>query len=364
MLKCDVYNDNITPVVNICQSLKEKNIDYAKKRNIIEKKEVTNMKLYTVLGKSTNPYKNLALESCLMQIVPEDCCVLYLWQNEPTVVIGRNQNPWRECRTSLLQENHVHLARRYSGGGAVYHDLGNMNFTFVAKEDCYDQDKNFAVIKNACERLGIQIELSGRNDLLANGFKFSGNAFLHQNGAACHHGTLLINSDFSKLSNYLTPPKAKLQAKGITSVRSRVTNLNALSPDITIDKMRMALLEAFDYIYCGKAVPFPLPDNAQAIIEEKTKVLSDPIWLYGNRIAMTYSVEGKFPWGYICIDFQVASGIVDAVAVYTDSLDWTLAETIQKALTGISFQKNKMLRALENEISSAILTDISTLLNI
>ena len=144
----------------------------------------------------------------------------------------------------------------------------------------------------------------------------------------------------------------------------RPAALNALSPDITITKMHLALLDAFNHIHSNKAVPLPLPDNAQAIIEEKTKALSDPNWLFGNRIAMTYSVEGKFPWGYICIDFQVASGIVDAVAVYTDSLDWTLAETIQKALTGISFQKNKMLRALENEISSAILTDISTLLNI
>jgi lipoate-protein ligase A len=300
----------------------------------------------------------------MMQIVPEDSCILYLWQNEPTVVIGRNQNPWKECRTSLLQENGVHLARRYSGGGAVYHDLGNMNFTFVAKESCYDQDKNFAVIKNACERLGIQIELSGRNDLLANGFKFSGNAFLHQNGAACHHGTLLIDSDFSKLSDYLTPPKAKLQAKGITSVRSRVTNLKEISPDITVNKMRQALLEAFDYVYCGNATPLPLSDNAQTTLNEKKKALSDPNWLYGNRIAMTYSVEDKFPWGYICIDFQVTSGVIDAVAVYTDSLDWTLSETIQKALTGIPFQKAKMLNAIKNKIDDTILADISALLNI
>lgn len=322
------------------------------------------MELFTISRENNNPYENLALENYLMQIVPEDSCVLYLWQNEPTVVIGRNQNPWNECRTSLLQENGVYLTRRYSGGGAVYHDLGNLNFTFVAKENCYDQDKQFSVIRTACQLLGIQVELSGRNDLLANGFKFSGNAFLHQGGAACHHGTLLIDSDFSKLGSYLTPPKAKLQAKGITSVRSRVTNLKTLCPDLTIDKMRQALLKAFEVVYDGKAVTFPLPAGANAILAEKAKALSDPQWLYGNRIAMTCSVEDKFPWGYVRIDFQVTNGIIEALAVFTDSLDWTIADKMQKALTGIPFHKNEMLTALKGNIEDAVLTDISTLLNI
>lgn len=322
------------------------------------------MKLYYLYRENTNPYDNLALESYLMQIVPDDSCILYLWQNEPTVVIGRNQNPWNECRTSLLQEQNVHLARRYSGGGAVYHDLGNLNFTFVAKENHYDQDKQFSVIKCACEYLGIQIEQSGRNDLLANGCKFSGNAFLHQGGAACHHGTLLIDSDFSKLADYLTPPKAKLQAKGITSVRSRVTNLKTLCPEITIEKMRQSLLAAFEEIYQGTAISLPLASEAEKILAEKSQALQDPGWLYGNRIAMTCSVEDKFPWGYIRIEFKVENGFIEDIAVFTDSLDWTLADKIQKALRGAAFQKAEMLNALNSIVDSAVLLDIAALLDI
>ena len=322
------------------------------------------MKLFTISRENYNPYENLALENYLMQVVPEDSCILYLWQNEPTVVIGRNQNPWNECRTSLLQEDGVHLARRYSGGGAVYHDLGNLNFTFIAKEDCYNQDKQFSVIHTACRLLGIEVEHSGRNDLLANGFKFSGNAFLHQAGAACHHGTLLIDSNFSKLGSYLTPPKAKLQAKGITSVRSRVTNLKTLCPDLTVVKMHQALIRAFEIVYGSTAIPFPLPAEANTILEEKAKVLSNPQWLYGNKIAITCSLEDKFSWGYVRIDFQIINGNIEALSVFTDSLDWTIADKIQNALKGISFNKSIMVAALKGTVEHSVLEDISTLLSI
>lgn len=322
------------------------------------------MKLFSLSTGNHNPYENLALENYLMDIVPDDSCILYLWQNAPTVVIGRNQNVWSECRASLLQEDGVFLARRYSGGGAVYHDFGNLNFTFVAKENCYNQEKQFNVIQKACNMLGISTELSGRNDLLANGFKFSGNAFLHRNGAACHHGTLLIDSDFSKLGNYLTPPKAKLQAKGVSSVRSRVTNLKALCPDLTVDKMKHALWQAFEEVYNGEAAALPLPSDSDITLSAKAAELADPKWLYGNRIAMTCSVEDKFLWGYIRIEFLITNSLISGIAVFTDSLDWTLSDKMQRALTGIAFSKNEMLSALKGNVDDDLLPDLSNLLNI
>lgn len=322
------------------------------------------MKLYTVLRNVTDPYENLALESYLMQIAEENSCILYLWQNEPTVVIGRNQNVWKECRTSLLQEDGIHLARRLSGGGAVYHDLGNLNFTFVAKEPCYDQQKQFAVVQNACSRLDIQVNKSGRNDLVVNGFKFSGNAFLHQGGVGCHHGTLLIDSDFSKLSDYLTPSKAKLQAKGVSSVRSRVTNLKSLCPDLTVEKMRQAFIDAFEEVYQANATPLTLSADANSILKEKSAQLSDPQWLFGTKQAMTCSMEERFDWGCITIELMVENGIIGATQVFTDSLDWTLSEKLEKALTGCAFQKSHMLKAIESIVEEGILKDISSMMNI
>ena len=136
-------------------------------------------KLYIYESTGVDPYENIATEKYLLENVQAGSCILYLWQNKNTVVIGRNQNAWAECRTSLLEQEGGKLARRLSGGGAVYHDLGNLNFTFLTCEDEHNIDRQLSVIQEACKRLGIETEKSGRNDLLASGHKFSGNAFYH-----------------------------------------------------------------------------------------------------------------------------------------------------------------------------------------
>ena len=185
-----------------------------------------------------DPYRNLAIEQHLLETVLGGCCLLYLWQNERTVVIGRNQNAWAECRTTALFEEGGRLARRLSGGGAVYHDLGNLNFTFLLCEEDYDLTRQLSVIRRACSLCGIETEISGRNDLLASGRKFSGNAFCHHEGRAYHHGTLLIDVDADAMGRYLSPSKAKLEAKGVESVRSRVVNLRELNPALTVDMLK------------------------------------------------------------------------------------------------------------------------------
>ncbi|MBQ8797259.1 MAG: lipoate--protein ligase [Oscillospiraceae bacterium] len=298
---------------------------------------------------SFDPYRNIAVEKYLLEHVEKGCCILYLWQNEHTVVIGRNQNAWSECRTSLLEQEGGHLARRLSGGGAVYHDLGNLNFTFITPDEDYDVDKQLSVIQAACRQLGIQTEMSGRNDLLAQGQKFSGNAFYHSQGKAYHHGTLLVNADMDKLSRYLTPPKAKLEAKGVKSVRSRVTNLSTLCPGLTCEELKKQLVIAFGNIYGHTPQALTLDGSAQTQIAEDAAQLGSWDWLYGKQMPFSFTCEGRFDWGYIQLQLQIASGVIVHAEVYSDAMDWHLPEVVADKLTGCRFTLTELEQALSND---------------
>ena len=181
--------------------------------------------LYTCMGTGFNPYENLALEEMLLTHVPKESCILYLWQNQKTVVIGKNQNAWKECRFQELEADGGHLARRLSGGGAVFHDLGNLNFTFLIPSSDYDLSKQMSVILEAVRSLGIDAQKSGRNDVTVDGKKFSGNAFCQKGGNSYHHGTLMLRVDTQKVARYLNVSEKKLRSKGVSSVTSRVCNL-------------------------------------------------------------------------------------------------------------------------------------------
>ena len=301
-------------------------------------------RIYVYVSPDTNPYRNIATEKYLLEHVEDGSCILYLWQNRHTVVIGRNQNAWSECRTSLLEEEGGFLARRLSGGGAVFHDMGNLNFTFLVPDEDYDVDRQLSVIIQACAQLGIPVEKSGRNDLLAQGQKFSGNAFYHAQGKAYHHGTLLVAADMDRLGRYLTPSKAKLEAKGVKSVRSRVTNLSTLCPGLTIEELKKQLTLAFGKVYgCS---PAPLVLNAAAQIEEDAAMLGSWDWLYGKQMPFSFSCEERFEWGSVQLQLQIESGKIIYAEVYTDSMDWHLAEELELKLTGCRFLAADLEKAL------------------
>ena len=300
--------------------------------------------LYVVKTDCTDPYKNLALEEYLL-LNAGDNVILYLWQNKHTVVIGRNQNPWAECRTSLLEEEGGHLARRLSGGGAVYHDLGNLNFTFLCKDEHYDLQKQLSVIQEACKLCGIDATFSGRNDLLADGRKFSGNAFYHSKGFSYHHGTLLIDTDMNRLGRYLSPPKAKLESKGVTSVRSRVVNLKELSPTLTCAKMKEYMTRAFEAVYGQKALLLPVPE--EAILLPMAEKYASADWLYGRPIPFNCTIQSQFAWGHLQVLIEVNGGVIENVQVYTDAMDFALAEQLRGALIGIPFRSEELVRAVQ-----------------
>ena len=274
---------------------------------------INKIKLYE--SKSFDPYLNLATEQYLMETVEEDACILFLWQNQNTVVIGKNQNAWKECRTTLLNEEGGVLARRLSGGGAVFHDLGNLNFTFLMPQAEYDLDRQFAVIAEAVSLLGLQAERSGRNDVLAEGRKFSGNAFYKNGAQAYHHGTLLVNVDMDKLGRYLNPSKAKLQAKGVDSVRSRVVNLTELNPQITVASMKEAMAKAFAKVYDKPLSVITDRDFDRDAIETLRQRNASWEWNFGQKLPFSAECEERFVWGGVQIQLSVESGIVQDVRV-------------------------------------------------
>ncbi len=297
------------------------------------------MRLYLCQSPSVDPHRNLALEETLLARA-DDGVILYLWQNENTVVIGRNQNPWRECKTALLQQEGGHLARRLSGGGAVFHDLGNLNFTFLMPQGLYDLDRQLTVIQRAVESFGIKVCRSGRNDLLARERKFSGNAFYKNGKQAYHHGTLLVSADLEKLGRYLSPSKLKLQAKGVDSVRSRVGNLAELCPDITIEGMKAALTDSFAQVCNGSVENLEiLPDPA--LVER----YGSWAWNYGQKRPFSFSWEGRTEWGLVQLEADVEQGILRWVRVYTDSMEHTLSARLEQALQGQKLSRDSLISA-------------------
>ena len=322
---------------------------------------ITELRIFE--GNGFDPHENLATEKRLMDITPTGCCVLYLWQNQNTVVIGKNQNAWLECRTSLLQEEGGKLARRLSGGGAVFHDLGNLNFTFIMPKEDYDLDKQVTVIQKACALAGITAEKSGRNDLLADGRKFSGNAFYQNATHAYHHGTLMVDVDKEKLGRYLSPPKAKLEAKGVASVRSRVVNLKELAPGLTISLMKQYMAKAFEEVYGGKAAVLELTDTDLAEIARLREKYSSWDYLYGAPLPFSFQCESRFDWGHIQLQLDAKNGVITGVKVYSDSMDWTLPETVEKALAGCRFDTANMQEAMKRAVAdTSVQADLCNML--
>ena len=229
-----------------------------------------------ICSENTSPYYNLALERSLFDFVDEDTVILYLWQNSHTIVIGKNQNAYAECKVDEFIGAGGTLARRPSGGGAVYHDLGNLNFSIICKESIAKEHTYQRIVKEALGYFGIVSEFNGRNDLTVDDKKFSGNAFYVKDDVLCQHGTILINSDFKELSKYLTPDISKLERNHVKSVESRVVNLSEISDKITVESMKEAMIKATNAVRLGKA-------PTESKVEEYKKIFENDEWILEGK---------------------------------------------------------------------------------
>ena len=301
------------------------------------------------IGQETDPYRNIALEKYLTLHAAKGECVLFLWQNQRTVVIGRNQNAWEECRIKALLEDGGHLARRLSGGGAVYHDLGNLNFSFAARNADYDREKQNEVILRAVQKTGIHAERTGRNDLTVEGRKFSGNAFYETKGCSCHHGTIMMDVDTGAMEKYLSVSPAKLRSKGVVSVHARVVNLKEYCPDISADMLREKLVESFSEVYGLPAEAWISDHKAEQEIEKEAENLASESWLFPPRIPFTAEASRRFDWGGIRVCLNVKGNRIEAADCWSDAMDEQLIRGVREALHGCPYDGD----ALEARVQEA-----------
>jgi lipoate-protein ligase A len=312
------------------------------------------IKLQIILGNQHNPYLNLAVESNLLDNFLPNTISLFLWKNRQTVVIGTNQNPYSECDIDSLLTEGGFLARRRTGGGAVYHDLGNLNFSFVADKNIYDVKRQMQVIQKALLDFNLETEVSGRNDITYQGRKFSGNAFAKTKNQGLHHGTILIKTDSERLQKYLKVKPAKLHKHGVKSVSSRVINLSEVA-DITSENIIPHLTKAFEDVYQETATIISFDD----LCDDKAIRLSQQIgsneYLFGKWKEFHTKKSATFDWGSIDLDIDIdeENGIIKDINIASDSLEPKSIEAAIELLKGANIKENP---SSENQIVNDIIS--------
>lgn len=299
------------------------------------------MKLRFILSPQTNPFLNIAVENYLLARDEEDTVTLYLWKNHRTVVIGQHQNPFAECQVELLEREGGYLMRRRTGGGAVYHDEGNINFSFVVPTKLYDQTRQFAVLQRAVEQYGLHTEVSGRNDVLCYDHegtprKFSGNAFSKGVRMRLHHGTILIKSNMEDLQRYLLVKPAKLQKHGVASVKSRVVNLSELA-DVTSENIVPHMIAAFEEVYGAQAEVVSFEEIAsQPEVRRLCDEFASDEWRFARWRSFAADKTVQLPWGLVELHLEVDNERIVRIQMATDSLNTELAPWAERLLTGAS----------------------------
>lgn len=316
------------------------------------------MSNYIYSAPTGDGWLNLARDGYFLENNKKGDVILYFYVNKNAVIIGRNQNAWKECSIANMDADGVQLVRRHSGGGAVFHDNGNLNFSFITDEKHYDLNRQMRVILNAVSKLGLKAELSGRNDITVDGKKFSGNAFSLAKGNRSHHGTILVNADLTKLSNYLCVSKEKMRSKGIDSVRARVCNICELSSGLTVEAMRRLVIESFIEEY-GAASEYVFDGTALAEVEERREMLASWEWRFGKTPQFDFETDKRFSFGDTQIYFNLRDGVIRETKVYSDCLDTELTTEIENALTGVHFRKEEIKAALSKMKDQSIAAELA-----
>lgn len=304
-----------------------------------------------LLNSSTDPYFNMALDEFCLENVVRDEPYFYLWRNRPSVIIGLNQNAWSEVNLDYLREHGITLARRVTGGGAVYHDLQNLNYTIIGA------DPSPAPIVEALRSLGVPAELTGRNDIFVEGRKVSGYARRVSKNQEIIHGTLMYDVDLDTLTHVLDTPESKMRAKGIESVKSRVANLKEYLPGFkSLDEVQAALQE----ILSGGDSLMELSEAQLAEVRNMAKEkFSTWEFLYGRSREADLSRSAKLPCGTVRTDISLDHGQITSLRFSGDFLFDEPSEGLASRLIGCRFERDHLAATLGNAMVSRYFRDTS-----
>lgn len=307
--------------------------------------------MFYVIDKNTDPWWNLAAEEYLFKSF--DKPVFRLWQNDNAIIIGHHQNAFAEINTEFVKEKGIKVVRRLTGGGAVFHDLGNVNFTFIDNVNGNEESSAMFArftrpVIDALHGLGVEAYLEGRNDLLIDGRKFSGNAVARFRNRLLQHGTLLFSASMADLSNALAARPEKFTGKSVQSNRSRVTNITEHLPK------PMSINEFIDYMHqyvAGEKSGYSLYEYSENDLLEigrlRDEKYSQDSWNYGNSPKYTYSKVRKFPAGLIEIYLGVTRGIIEEVKIYGDYFFTKDTEELENLIRGCAHSHGALSERIE-----------------
>lgn len=311
---------------------------------------------------TTDPYYNLAVEEYLFRHADTD--IFMLWQNAPSVIIGKNQNAYAEVFLDHAKKHGIRIARRITGGGAVFHDLGNINYTFISvKGEAKPLDFAYFArpVRDIITRLGVPCHMSDRNDIECEKGKFSGNAQHNEQGRILHHGTLLFDTDFSALERVLRVDKEKLAYRAVRSARARVVNLKELLPKgITLEGFLSALEQGVCEALCAEALPAPENAEIQALYERNRS----PEWIFSDkRYLLRYAIhrKKKYPFGLVEADIELERDAIAAIHLSGDFFGTRPVEVLETSLIGLKknapcpIDPSPYIHGMKEEMLSALL---------
>lgn len=308
--------------------------------------------LHVVDNPSTNPYFNVALDSWLVRQAPSDQDFVMLWRNRPAVIIGRYQNTHQEVNVEYAEDHDIAIVRRMSGGGAVYHDLGNLNFSLIVstKDHSFNDYESFTrPVIAALAYYGVKAELQGRNDVTLAGKKFSGNAQYRTASRLLHHGTILFDEDLDVVPQVLEVRQDKIATKGIKSVRSRITNIRPYLPaDINLAKFRGTLLKFLGEYNGGISGEYDLASPQLRQIEAwVSQRFGQWSWNFGQSPPFNYTGRERFPKGELEVRVNVVHGVIQHMTIYGDFLGNQAVDPLLGSLNGVTYSHESVELALQ-----------------